>query len=356
MPQRRASPCAVSRAALSFAPQEEQWRGRGSPPPTRDPPTHHITRPAADHAPTLASLRSYRYWEVDDVKADLADRIVDAQTTEALLADSVHAAAFYDSETLGRPTVAPLNQLDDVTAEDLSAFVDAHFVAGNMVIVGAGARHKDLVEAAEQTFGALANASRPPVTPAEYVGGEERVHLGASGAADYSIALPTAGSADASAAAVLAELIASPAATKGFGASATASSSFAATYADAGLVGVTGATLAEDSMVAFDAVAAAFKSAAAGPSADALAAAKARAASAAITAVESQETLVADMGAAIAAVGSHDVAAKTAAINAVSAADVQALAASALAGNVSYAVVGDARAMPRHNRVASLFK
>ena len=61
------------------------------------------------------------------------------------------------------------------------------------------------------------------------------------------------------------------------------------------------------------------------------------------------------MSAAVAAVGTYDVAAKTAAINAVSAADVQALASAALASNVSYAVVGNVGDMPRHNRVAALF-
>jgi processing peptidase subunit alpha len=302
--------------------------------------------------------RSFRYWEVDDVKAHLAERLVDLQTPDALLDDSIHAAAFYDTETLGRPSLAPAGDVDDITADELSAFVDAHYVSSNIVIVGAGVRHKDLVDVAELTFGSLPNASRPPVIQSEYVGGEYRVHTGSNGVSKFALAFGTSGPSDAAAASVLAELVVPPAAGKGFGMSTTnaSSTSFAHTYADAGLVGVAGATKAEDAMVVFDKIAASMKSAAATPSDDAIAAAKGRAASASIIACESQETLLRDMGEAISATASHDVAAKTASIEAVTAADIKALASSVLQSNVSYAVVGDARAMPRHNRVAALFK
>ena len=87
----------------------------------------------------------HRYWEVDEIKDALVERISDAATVDAVLTEAVHAAAFYDTETLGRPTLASVDDLATTSAEDLGAFVDAHYVAGNMTIVGAGVRHKDLV-------------------------------------------------------------------------------------------------------------------------------------------------------------------------------------------------------------------
>lgn len=121
---------------------------------------------------------------------------------EAALSDAIHAAAFYDSLTLGLPIYGSLAGANRTSVVELA---QSAFVGSNINLVGTGVDHDQFSHAANDFFSGVASGSHTRAA-SEYVGGEVRVARG--GVTEVAVALSTAGASPA-VAAVLANVFGS---------------------------------------------------------------------------------------------------------------------------------------------------
>ena len=164
----------------------------------------------------------------------------------AIVGDMVHEVAFGRNAPLGIPGVA--GNFGGVSGDAVRSFRDATFSGDRVVIAGTGVDHESFVRAAETLFDGLP-ASGATDAASAYVGGDKRTEA-AGGDVHVAIALNTAtggfGAADDK------TLLSSLALQTMLGGGITAAgarltpadgaSSFAATYSDAGIIGVFGSS------------------------------------------------------------------------------------------------------------------
>nr|CCA19193.1 mitochondrialprocessing peptidase subunit alpha puta [Albugo laibachii Nc14] len=94
---------------------------------------------------------------------------------EASVMEALHAAAFYDDVSLGRP-VYSLDNLETFDGETLWKFYDSHVNKSNSAITAYGIKHELLTSMATAYFSELPTSSTTSQAPAsKYVGGEYRV-------------------------------------------------------------------------------------------------------------------------------------------------------------------------------------
>merc|ERR1719473_701558 len=98
--------------------------------------------------------------------------------------DAIHAAAFYDTETLGRPLYGSLS----VSALQVANFQANNVFASNVAVIGTGVEHESLVGAVSASFDLQSGTQEKAA--ARYVGGESR-RTGAR-VTDIAIAFPVA--------------------------------------------------------------------------------------------------------------------------------------------------------------------
>ncbi|CAM9584657.1 unnamed protein product, partial [Choristocarpus tenellus] len=98
---------------------------------------------------------------------------------EEVILDHLHEVAFQGCG-LGRTILGPEENIRSIKRDDLQEYIQTHYTAPRMIVVGAGAvDHKELVEMADKCFGNL--PSEPPlgsiVTPdrALFTGSDKRV-------------------------------------------------------------------------------------------------------------------------------------------------------------------------------------
>jgi processing peptidase subunit beta len=99
---------------------------------------------------------------------------VEKQTQE-LVFDHLHATAF-QSSSLGRTILGPIENIKSISQNDLKEFVKTHYTAPNMVLAAAGGvEHEDLIKLAEKAFGSLpSNTPQVAHQPAKFIGSEIR--------------------------------------------------------------------------------------------------------------------------------------------------------------------------------------
>jgi predicted Zn-dependent peptidase len=201
-----------------------------------------------------------------------------------------------------------------------------------MVLAGAGCDHASLVAAAEASFGS-ASGGASAATAASYAGGESRT--GADiGTTCVGLAFQGASASNSAAFDVLQVLLTKA----GFNA-------FSANYRDTGLFGLYGN--GDGAAVTAELSGAISGAAAAAPSAAALGAAKAAAKTALATSLESRSAMAAHLASSVLLNGSAaSTADLVAAIDGVTAADVQSAAKSAIASGATLASIGDMSTMP----------
>jgi predicted Zn-dependent peptidase len=276
------------------------------------------------------------------VQAEL-DQILD--NSQASLLEGVHAAAFYDDSTLGRPLVAA----DNVAAlgpDQLFAFHDKYVNSANAALVGAGVAHDTLTDLANEYFGAIVKGSKAASNTAKYVGGESRVKKAAK-FTHVALALPTVGrdSADFGASQVLRALLSLRLNNK-------KASAFLSSYSDAALVGLSGYAAHSEAGALVDSFAAELKKAASAPATkEELAAAKTTAALEALEQYSTQEGTLGRVG-LIATTGFVSKS-PSALVEGVTAAKLQELAQKALKATPSVAAIGKLSAVPHVDAVAS---
>ncbi|CCI39858.1 unnamed protein product [Albugo candida] len=123
---------------------------------------------------TLTSC--FHDWDIktmkQNCKSDYEDLLLNG---EASVMEALHAAAFYDDVSLGRP-VYSLDNLERFDGETLWNFYDSHINKSNSAITGYGIKHELLTSMATAYFSELPTSSTTSETPAaKYVGGEYRV-------------------------------------------------------------------------------------------------------------------------------------------------------------------------------------
>ncbi|RHY28818.1 hypothetical protein DYB32_005678 [Aphanomyces invadans] len=179
-------------------------------------------------------------WDINTQKEKVSvdEELFHANAIE-LLVQGVHAAAFYDNRTLGRSIYAKDN-LSKLNSKSMEQFYAQHATASNMVLVGRNIAQSSLVDVANTYFADISAGQSNNMTPAVYVGGEHRT--AASSAHAYVAVGFSAGGAlsgkDLHTAHVLEHLLSQR--------SGRFSTGFAANYADAALVGLSGVAKAAD--------------------------------------------------------------------------------------------------------------
>lgn len=123
--------------------------------------------------------------------------------TWATLEECFYASA-YAEQDLARPIIGTEEGLRVIDGDDLRAFMDKHYVTGNLIVAVAGnARHEDVVELVGDKFASLRSGQRNPMPVYEYHGGEQGFACSCEqGIVRYGFEAPRHGDQEAYAAAI----------------------------------------------------------------------------------------------------------------------------------------------------------
>lgn len=100
---------------------------------------------------------------------------------EELVLDHLHATAF-QNQGLGRTILGPEENIRSLKRDDLKNYIDTHYKAERMVIVGAGAvEHHELCDLSKEYFGSVGSAGTQgvdvPLEPANFIGSDVRIRF-----------------------------------------------------------------------------------------------------------------------------------------------------------------------------------
>ena len=343
--------------------------------PHPTPPGEVLRDGASELAEVMAeSLTSPAFlsWEVSAASGDLSEALACPEPSAALLVD-LHAAAYGASSPLGRAVGGTAEGLEALDAASLRGALGARLTAANAVFSGVNLPHDELVDLAEAAFGVLpsgtgGSAGAGGAAPSLEGGalatrsdsGRVLVGVGLAGAA--------AGvSARAAAAGGILQVLLNGSGARGRGRLSAlpgglSACAFSYSYADAGLMGLTGVAPAGGEGALLAAMVAALKDAAGGkPITTAeLAAAKANYALSLLAAAERRASARDELAQGLLLGGAPAggaLVAKLAAVSAVTAEDVAGVLRAALAAPPSLAAIGGPLAnLPRYDRFAAMLK
>jgi processing peptidase subunit alpha len=291
-------------------------------------------------------------WQLAEQKSPLAAQVGNYSTQpQAVLTEALHAAAFGDSSAMGSSQYPSSDALAALTIDDVAAFRADTFTTPRMVLAASGVDHKSLVAAAESLFGGLPTGAGVAAPADSYVGGETRI-AATSGNTYVALGLsaPGAASKDFAALYVLQALLDARL--------AGAASSFASVYQNSSLFGAYAAVASEDVAGAVSSMTGALKGAASGAAqGDELARAIARVKATVLGQLESRSFAAEYSATTLQSSQAVPTAAALAAgFDAVTAADVQRVAAASVAAGPALASVGDISAVPSVAQVAAQLK
>jgi len=326
--------------------------------------TRNMVPDILDILKEVTNRQAFRRWEVEDLqhepntlKLDLA---VLAASPNICAVELLHQAAFRD--TLGRSLYMPEFMLGKLNHEDLQAYAESRFSAGNMAVVGLGVDMATLERSCYEIQ--PYESAAPAADKAVYKGGEIMQNQG--GALSYvAVAMegPSLGGKDLMAGEVLKHVLGvgpaikySPGTAAAPLAKATAAASanphyvsaFSASYSDSGLFGFTAGAHYSDIGNVAQAGAAALQSALGGAVTDAdVARAKAQLKASILTQLESGDAVLTWVGeqalAGEAALSPGDVAAM---VDQVTTADVKAVGKAIASSKPSLAAAGNTSTVP----------
>ena len=314
--------------------------------------------------------------EVADVAAELKKEMASlAENPAHLIMEAAHSVAFTGG--LGSPLVATPSALTRLDGDALASFVQATYTAPRVVLAASGCDHGELVSAAEPLLSMLPPGPGAPSAPTTYVGGDYRVGTD-SPLTNIILAFEFKGGwkdqKGSTAMTVLNTLMGGGGSFSAGGpgkgmysrlynrvlnkhAWAQNCTSFHSVFDDTGIIGISGVA---EGMHAGDMVAVMAKELAAVANGKIdtkeLARAKAQTVSSILMNLESRAVVAEDIGRQILTYGERKSPSEfIAAINALTAAEISAVAAEALKSNPTLCVVGDLTAAPRFEQVKALF-
>jgi len=115
-------------------------------------------------------------WEVTEQKTAISYELEEFNSNhQALVQELIHPAAFGKSSPLGKPLMCPPKNLAALSPEVISAYVTQQMTPDKMVLTAAGYDHDELVAKATEIFGSLPAGTPTPAAPSPYEGGETRL-------------------------------------------------------------------------------------------------------------------------------------------------------------------------------------
>lgn len=190
-------------------------------------------------AESIMSLKTVD-WNVLEIKTNYVAKELQSLPADKLITDQLHAAAFGQESSLGRPLYT--SSSGNINGTALDAYLSGSLAApGSLKFIGAGIPHEQLVTKAKILFGSIDISDHRTKSPSPYIGGQTSLKVDIP-MTHVAVAIPGAayGSEDYAASLVLKELL-------GVG-------SFNFNYLEAGLIGIMGVTYpsrAEDMAVSF---------------------------------------------------------------------------------------------------------
>jgi len=318
-------------------------------------------------------------WDIEEQRKVIGYELEEMETNaQAVLTEILHAAAYGDGSSLGRPLWCPKYNLENITDVELKAYMDTHFVTNKMVLSGAGIGHSELVDLATKYFGDLKSSDAAPAEKpkSSYVGGDRRIrgdshfthvalcfdaggwntdnlleicalHMLLGGGGSFSAGGPGKGMYSRLYTNVLNRL--------GWVDSATA---FNSMYNDAGLLGIYGTCLPQDAGNLVDVMAAELiQVSETAPGEEETQRAKNQLKSSVLMNLESRNVLFEDIGRQLLTYGKIKSPVELcAAVDAITAEDMQKAAAKALQSPVTVAAFGDVSTIPSYDVIASRFQ
>uniref|UniRef100_A0A8D0CWW6 Ubiquinol-cytochrome c reductase core protein 2a n=1 Tax=Sander lucioperca TaxID=283035 RepID=A0A8D0CWW6_SANLU len=121
----------------------------------------------------VTAAQDFRPWEVDDLTSRVKiDKALAQQCPQIGVIEKLHEAAYKNA--LSNSLYCPDYMVGRVSSTQLQSFVEDHFTAGRMALVGLGVQHSVLRQMAEGLLSVRSGAGAP-VAKAVYRGGELRV-------------------------------------------------------------------------------------------------------------------------------------------------------------------------------------
>ena len=317
--------------------------------------------------------------EVADVASALKAEMTDLANNPAnLMMEAVHAVAFDGG--LGQPLVASAGALSRMDGDALAHFVQQSYVAPRVVLAASGCAHEDLVSVAEPLLAQLpagAASAGAPDAPSRYVGGDYRV-ASDSPVTNVVLAFEFAGgwrdTKASTAMTVLNTLMGGGGSFSAGGpgkgmysrlytrvlnkhAWAQNCTAFHSVFDDVGVVGVSGVADGDRAGDMVAVMAQEFAAVAAGAvTEEELSRAKAATVSSILMNLESKAIVAEDIGRQILTYGERKAPAEfIAQVNALTVADVAAVAKKCVASKPTLCMVGDLSAAPRYEALKAMF-
>ena len=315
--------------------------------------------------------------EVADVASALKAEMTDLAANPAnLMMEAVHAVAFDGG--LGQPLVASAGALSRMDGDTLAHFLQQNYTAPRVVIAASGCAHEDLVAVAEPLLAQLpAGDASSATAPSKYVGGDYRV-ASDSPVANVVLAFEFAGgwkdTKASTAMTVLNTLMGGGGSFSAGGpgkgmysrlytrvlnkhAWAQNCTAFHSVFDDVGVVGISGVADGDRASDMVAVMAQEFAAVASGAvTEEELARAKAATVSSILMNLESKAIVAEDIGRQILTYGERKAPSEfIAQVNALTVADVAAVAKKCVASKPTLVMVGDLSAAPRYEALAGMF-
>jgi len=314
-------------------------------------------------------------WEVtEQAKAIEVELDELGNNHQVKLQELMHPAAYGATSPLGKPLFCPPRNLKAITPEVLHAYVSEQVTPDKMVVAAAGYDHDSLVSLATNLFGGLPKGTPVATPPSVYEGGEQRLTADEE-LTHFAVAFKSCGWKDGALVptCVLNTMMGGGASFSAGGPGkgmytrlyqnilnrhghVQAASVFNAFYNEGGLFGVYGAAPAEGMGELTSAICDELKKMAGAISDVELSRAKNQLKSSLLMNLESRPVLFEDIGRQVLTYGDRTPAeALVAQIEAVTAADLNSVAAAMLKSAPSVVVYGDTTAVPRYDLIAKQF-
>eukprot|EP00466_Bigelowiella_natans_P002438 jgi/Bigna1/91482/estExt_fgenesh1_pg.C_1020043 len=109
-------------------------------------------------------------WDVDAAKKMLSEQAEERQylVDEVSMSDMAHSTAYVNTP-LAFPSAPTTNAIEMISAEGVSAFMNAFYTAPNTVVAAVGVEHDEVVEAVDKYFGSLGGEKMSPMAANYYI-------------------------------------------------------------------------------------------------------------------------------------------------------------------------------------------